>query len=131
MGDWRSVPSPERRLLQTRCPAQGRNRGELCDVPDLRGLSAAELRLLPTHLPLTQVAAELFLLPRTIRAQAKSIYRKPGTPSRSHAVAGPGSSTSWTADRRVHSLSLHLGDGTCPGRPVQWIPVVASGDRMG
>ena len=53
-------------------------------------LSAAELRLLPllpTHLPLTQIAAELFLSPHTVRTQAKSIYRKLGTPSRSHAVA--------------------------------------------
>ena len=59
-------------------------------TPGASALSAAELRLLPllpTHLSLTQIAAELFLSPHTVRTQAKSIYRKLGAPSRSHAVA--------------------------------------------
>jgi len=60
--------------------------------------------LLPTHLPFTQIAAGLFLPPHTFRTQAKSIYRKLGAPTCSHAVARPGSSVSWTAD--VRGLSL-------------------------
>ena len=59
-------------------------------APGASALSAAELRvlpLLPTHLPLPQIAAELFLSPHTVRTQAKSIYRKLGAPTRSQAVA--------------------------------------------
>ena len=59
-------------------------------TPAASALSPAELRLLPllpTHLSLTQIAAELILSPQTVRTQAKSIYRKLGAPSRSHAVA--------------------------------------------
>jgi LuxR family transcriptional regulator, maltose regulon positive regulatory protein len=53
-------------------------------------LTAAELRLLPllaTHMPVPEIAAELFLAPSTIKSQLKSIYRKLGASSRSQAVA--------------------------------------------
>ena len=53
-------------------------------------LTAAELRLLPmlsTHLQLSEIAAEMYLSPHTIRAQSKSIYRKLGAASRGQAVA--------------------------------------------
>jgi LuxR family transcriptional regulator, maltose regulon positive regulatory protein len=57
-------------------------------VPGASALTAAELRLLPllsTHLPLHEIAAELFLSPHIVRTQAKSIYRKLGASSRSQA----------------------------------------------
>jgi LuxR family maltose regulon positive regulatory protein len=53
-------------------------------------LTAAELRLLPllsTHLPVPEIAAELFLSPHTIKSEMKSIYRKLGATSRTQAVA--------------------------------------------
>jgi LuxR family maltose regulon positive regulatory protein len=53
-------------------------------------LTAAELRILPllaTHLPVPEIAAELFLSPHTIKSQMKSIYRKLGVATRSQAVA--------------------------------------------
>ena len=53
-------------------------------------LTVAELRLLPmlsTHLSAPEIAAELFLSLHTIKAQARSIYRKLGTASRSQTVA--------------------------------------------
>ena len=53
-------------------------------------LTAAELRLLPllaTHLPIPEIAAELFVSPNTVRSQAMSVYRKLGSSSRSQAVA--------------------------------------------
>ena len=59
-------------------------------APAASALSAAELRLLPllaTYQPLPQIAAELVLSPHTVRTQSKSIYRKLGAPTRSHAVA--------------------------------------------
>ena len=52
-------------------------------------LTAAELRLLPllsTHLPVPEIAAELFLSPHTIKSEMKSIYRKLGATSRTQAV---------------------------------------------
>jgi LuxR family maltose regulon positive regulatory protein len=52
-------------------------------------LTAAELRLLPllsTHLPVSEIAAELFLSPHTIKSEMKSIYRKLGATSRTQAV---------------------------------------------
>jgi LuxR family transcriptional regulator, maltose regulon positive regulatory protein len=52
-------------------------------------LTAAELRLLPllsTHLPVPEIAAELFLSPHTIKSELKSIYRKLGATSRTQAV---------------------------------------------
>jgi LuxR family transcriptional regulator, maltose regulon positive regulatory protein len=52
-------------------------------------LTAAELRLLPllsTHLPVPEIAAELFLSPHTIKSEMKSIYRKLGASSRTQAV---------------------------------------------
>ncbi len=53
-------------------------------------LTAAALRLLPmlsTHLQMTEIAAEMYLPPHTVRAQGKMIYRKLGAASRSQAVA--------------------------------------------
>jgi LuxR family maltose regulon positive regulatory protein len=53
-------------------------------------LTAAELRLLPllsTHLPVPEIAAELFLSPHTIKSEMKSIYRKLGATTRTQAVA--------------------------------------------
>jgi LuxR family maltose regulon positive regulatory protein len=52
-------------------------------------LTAAELRLLPllpTHLSIPQIAAELFLSPHTIKSEVKSIYRKLGANTRTEAV---------------------------------------------
>jgi LuxR family maltose regulon positive regulatory protein len=52
-------------------------------------LTGAELRLLPmlcTHLSVSEIAAELFLSPHTIKSQVYSLYRKLGTKSRSQAV---------------------------------------------
>jgi len=52
-------------------------------------LTAAELRLLPllsTHLPVPEIAAELFLSPHTIKSEMKSIYRKLGASTRTQAV---------------------------------------------
>jgi LuxR family maltose regulon positive regulatory protein len=59
-------------------------------TPGASSLTAAELRLLPllsTYLPLTEIAAELFLSPNTIKTQASSIYRKLGASTRSQAVS--------------------------------------------
>jgi LuxR family transcriptional regulator, maltose regulon positive regulatory protein len=58
-------------------------------VPGASALTAAELRLLPllaTHLSFPEIAAGLFLSLYTIKSQMKSIYRKLGATSRSHAV---------------------------------------------
>jgi LuxR family maltose regulon positive regulatory protein len=47
------------------------------------------LRLLPllsTHLPVPEIAAELFLSPHTIKSEMKSIYRKLGATTRTQAV---------------------------------------------
>src|SRR5690242_1320286 len=52
-------------------------------------LTPAELRLLPllsTHLPVSEIAAELFLSPHTIKSEMKSIYRKLGATTRTQAV---------------------------------------------
>jgi LuxR family maltose regulon positive regulatory protein len=52
-------------------------------------LTAAELRLLPllsSHLPVPEIAAELFLSPHTIKSEMKSIYRKLGATTRTQAV---------------------------------------------
>jgi len=59
-------------------------------TPGASSLTAAELRLLPmlaTHLPLPEIAGEMFLSRHTIKSQAVSIYRKLGATSRSQAVA--------------------------------------------
>jgi len=101
-------------------------------TPAASALSPAELRLMPllsTHLPLAQIAAELILSPHTIRTQAKSIYRKLGAPSRSHAVARPGSSVSWTVDRWLLSLSFGRWQRNWPA--VQWVSPTASARRVG
>jgi LuxR family maltose regulon positive regulatory protein len=58
-------------------------------VPRASALTAAELRLLPllsTHLPVGEIAAELFLSPHTIKSQMKSIYRKLDATTRNQAV---------------------------------------------
>ncbi|MCU7724450.1 LuxR C-terminal-related transcriptional regulator [Actinoplanes sp. KI2] len=52
-------------------------------------LTGAELRVLPmlaTHLSLSDIGAEMFLSVNTIRAHARSIYRKLGASSRTEAV---------------------------------------------
>jgi LuxR family transcriptional regulator, maltose regulon positive regulatory protein len=52
-------------------------------------LTAAELRLLPllaTHLPVSEIAAELILSPHTVKSEMKSIYRKLGATTRTQAV---------------------------------------------
>jgi LuxR family maltose regulon positive regulatory protein len=75
-------------------PAQaGRLQAEL-DTVEARAagpsaLTAAELRLLPllsTHLPVPEIAAELFLSPHTVKSEMKSIYRKLGATTRTQAV---------------------------------------------
>ena len=58
-------------------------------VPGASTLTAAELRLLPllsTHLPVPEIAAELFLSAHTIKSQVRSIYRKLDASSRSQVV---------------------------------------------
>ncbi len=58
-------------------------------VPGASALTAAELRLLPlmsTHLPVPEIAAELYLSPHTIRSQLRSIYRKLDASTRNQAV---------------------------------------------
>lgn len=58
--------------------------------PGASALTAAELRVLPllsTHLPLPEIAQELFLSHNTIKAETSSIYRKLGVNSRSQAVS--------------------------------------------
>jgi len=65
----------------------GKDRGS--SVPGVSALTAAELRLLPllcTHLSVTEIAAELFLSPHTIKSQMKSIYRKLEATNRHQAV---------------------------------------------
>ena len=42
--------------------------------------------MLSTHPPVPDIAAELFLSPRTIRAQAKSIFRELDASTRNQAV---------------------------------------------
>ena len=87
-------------------------------VPGASALTAAELRLLPllsTHLPLHEIAAELFLSPHTIRTQAKSIYRKLGASTRSQAVT-LAHELRLLEELGTGSLSPHSGDETRPGR---------------
>jgi LuxR family maltose regulon positive regulatory protein len=53
-------------------------------------LTAAELKLLPmlsTHLTIPEIAEALYLSRHTIKSEAKSIYRKLGSCSRSEAIA--------------------------------------------
>ena len=59
-------------------------------APRASALTGAELRLLPllsTHLPIPEIAAQMFLSRNTIKSQANSIYRKLGASSRSQAVS--------------------------------------------
>jgi LuxR family maltose regulon positive regulatory protein len=65
----------------------GRERGS--SVPRASALTAAELRVLPlltTHLPVRDIAAELFLSPHTIKSQMQAIYRKLDATTRNQAV---------------------------------------------
>jgi len=58
-------------------------------IPGASALTAAELHLLPllpTHLPVAEIAAELFLSPHTIKSQMNSIYRKLDATTRDQAV---------------------------------------------
>src|SRR5215831_16404936 len=58
-------------------------------IPGASVLTAAELHLLPllpTHLPVAEIAAELFLSPHTIKSQMNSIYRKLDATTRDQAV---------------------------------------------
>jgi LuxR family maltose regulon positive regulatory protein len=58
-------------------------------VPGASALTAAELRLLPlipTHLTVAEIAAELYLSPHTIKSQLTSIYRKLDASTRNQAV---------------------------------------------
>ena len=86
--------------------------------PGASALTAAELRLLPllsTHLPLHEIAAELFLSPHTVRTQAKSIYRKLGASTRSQAVT-LAHELGLLEGLGTGSFSPHSGDETRPGR---------------
>jgi LuxR family maltose regulon positive regulatory protein len=59
-------------------------------TPGASALTTAELHLLPmllTHLRISEIAAELFLSPHTVRSEMSSIYRKLGASTRSQAVA--------------------------------------------
>jgi LuxR family maltose regulon positive regulatory protein len=59
-------------------------------TPGASALTAAELRLLPllsTHLPVSEIAAELVLSPHTIKSQMKSVYRKLDASTRTQAVS--------------------------------------------
>ena len=87
-------------------------------VPGASALTAAELRLLPllsTHLPLHEIAAELFLSPHTVRTQAKSIYRKLGASTRSQAVT-LAHELGLLEGLGTGSFSPHSVDETRPGR---------------
>jgi LuxR family transcriptional regulator, maltose regulon positive regulatory protein len=58
--------------------------------PGASALTAAELRVLPllaSHLPASEIAAELFVSVHTVKSQQASLYRKLGASSRSQAVA--------------------------------------------
>jgi LuxR family maltose regulon positive regulatory protein len=58
-------------------------------IPGASALTTAELQLLPllpTHLPVAKIAAELFLSPHTIKSRMNSIYRKLDASTRDQAV---------------------------------------------
>jgi LuxR family maltose regulon positive regulatory protein len=58
-------------------------------VPGASALTAAELRLLPllpTHLSVPEIAAEIYLSPHTIKSHMRSMYRKLGVSSRNQAI---------------------------------------------
>ena len=65
--------------------------GPLADSPrGASSLTAAELRLvplLPTHLSMPEIGAQLHLSRHTVKSQSISLYRKLGVSSRSQAVA--------------------------------------------
>jgi LuxR family maltose regulon positive regulatory protein len=77
----------EAQALRARLPTSTK-RGS--NAPGASTLTTAELRLLPmltTHMPVSEIAAELFLSPHTVKGEMKSIYRKLGASTRSQAVA--------------------------------------------
>jgi LuxR family transcriptional regulator, maltose regulon positive regulatory protein len=45
------------------------------------------LPMLATHLPMHEIAAEMYLSPHTVRTHAKSVYRKLGATTGTQAVA--------------------------------------------
>lgn len=58
-------------------------------ISDRWPLTPAELRLLrflPTHLNMSEIAAEMFVSPNTVKSHAKSVYRKLDVSSRADAV---------------------------------------------
>jgi LuxR family maltose regulon positive regulatory protein len=59
------------------------------ETPGATSLTTAELRLLPpltTHLSFPEIADRLYLSPHTVKAQARSVYRKLEVNSRTAAV---------------------------------------------
>jgi DNA-binding CsgD family transcriptional regulator len=82
-----AMDSPAWRIPRPR--SRARLSTERASRPGASALTAAELRLLPllaTHMPVPEIASELFLSPYTIRSQLKSAYRKLDVSSRSQAV---------------------------------------------
>jgi LuxR family transcriptional regulator, maltose regulon positive regulatory protein len=58
-------------------------------VPGASALTSAELRLLPlltTHLSVSEISADSFLSPHTVKSRMKSIYRKLDVSTRNRAV---------------------------------------------
>jgi len=75
--------------VRSRRPGPGCAREHGPSVHGASALTAAGLRLLPmlaAHLPVPEIAADLFLSPHTIKSQMKSIYRKLGSTSRTQTV---------------------------------------------
>jgi LuxR family transcriptional regulator, maltose regulon positive regulatory protein len=55
-------------------------------VKDLTPAELRVLRFLPTHLSFTEIAAQAYVSPNTVKTQAQSVYRKLGVSSRGEAV---------------------------------------------
>jgi LuxR family maltose regulon positive regulatory protein len=75
----------EAQALRTRLSADRRS-----GRPGASSLTAADLRILPllaTHQSSSEIAAELFLSPHTIKSRVKSIYRKLDATTRDQAVS--------------------------------------------
>jgi LuxR family transcriptional regulator, maltose regulon positive regulatory protein len=76
-------------MIRAGAPAGGQARHDRGARGRPIGAYRAELRLLPllsTHLPVPEIAAELFLSPHTVKSELKSIYRKLGATTRTQAV---------------------------------------------